>query len=52
MSKTKVVFEDAGRNKVIFGTTKDLGDFLEVVTDYGDILTINKKFIVFMREVG
>ena len=47
--KKKIVFEDAGENKVAFGTVKDCGDFLEVVGDKGTI-TINKKFIVFIKD--
>ena len=47
--KKKVVFEDAGENKVAFGEIKDCGDFLEVKSKKG-IIIINKKYIVFIRD--
>ena len=46
----KVVFEDAGENKVAYGTVKDLGDFLEVTNAKGNIITVNKRFIVFIKD--
>ena len=47
--KSKVVYEDAGRTKVAFGYTEDLGDFLKVIDDNRSI-TINKRFIVSIKE--
>ena len=46
----KIVFEDAGENKVAYGTVKDLGDFLEVTNSKGCTITVNKRFIVFIKE--
>ena len=48
----KVVFKEVdtpNRSKALFGTVRDLGDFLEVNTKKG-IFTINKQYIVFIKE--
>ena len=50
--KKKVVFEDAGENKVAVGGTKDFGDFLEVTNDNGDTIVINKRYIVFIKDIN
>jgi hypothetical protein len=47
--KTKIVYEDAGTNKVAFGYTEDLGDFIRV-TDSNRSITINKRYIVSIKE--
>jgi len=47
--RKKVVFEDAGENKVAFGGVKDCGDFLEVKSEKG-IIIINKKYVVFIKD--
>lgn len=48
--KKKVVFEDAGENKVAYGIVKDGGDFVEVTNDKGSTITINKRHIVFIKD--
>ena len=50
----KVVFNEAGANKskAVFGTLVDNGDFVELTTTTGEIFTINKKSIVFIKEGG
>lgn len=48
----KVVFKEADeeRSKAIFGYVTDKDDFIEVVTTKGATFTINKKYIVFIKE--
>ncbi len=46
----KVVFEDAGINKIAYGTVEDLGDFLEIKDEVRGTITINKRFVVFIKE--
>ena len=45
----KIVYEDAGINKVAFGETEDIGDFIKV-TGNNRSITINKRFIVSIKE--
>ncbi len=47
--KSKVVFQDAGKNKVAFGILEDLGDFIKV-TENSKSITINKRFVVSIKE--
>ena len=47
--KSKIVYEDAGTNKVAFGYTEELGDFIKVIDDNRSI-TINKRYIVSIKE--
>jgi len=47
--KVKIVYEDAGINKVAFGYSEDLGDFIRVTEDDKHI-TINKRFIVTIKD--
>lgn len=48
----KVVFKEADEKnaKALFGYVTDKGDFLEVVTTKGATFTINKDYIVFIKE--
>ena len=49
----KVVFREADapeHSKALFGTVKDMGDVLEVTTTKGYVFSINKKYIVFIKE--
>ena len=46
----KVVFEDAGVNKIAYGTVEDLGDFLVVKDKVRGTITVNKRFVVFIKE--
>lgn len=46
----KVVFEDAGENKIAYGTVKDIGDFFEIKDEVRGTITVNKRFIVFIKE--
>jgi len=46
----KVVFEDAGENKVAYGTVEDLGDFLQIKDVAKGIITVNKRYVVFIKE--
>ena len=49
----KVVFNEAdNKSKAVFGTLVDKGEFVEVTTSRGDIFTINKNSIVFIKEGG
>ena len=51
----KVVFREADdleRPKVVWGTVKDLGDFIEVITKENNKFTINKRYLVFIKERG
>lgn len=50
MSCMKVVFEDAGENKVIRGIVTFENDFVKVIDSSGKTILINKKNIVFIRE--
>ena len=54
MEKSKVVFKENNieRSKVVWGQTKDQGDFLEVTTDDGTKFTINKRHIVYIKQGG
>jgi len=47
--KVKIVYEDAGINKVAFGYAEDLGGFIRVSVDNKN-LTINKRFIVSIKD--
>ena len=46
----KVVFEDAGENKVVRGTVTFEEDFVRVINEQKKTILINKKNIVFIRE--
>ena len=48
MKEKKIVFEDAGENKVAYGIVEDDGDFLKVTNGEGKSIVINKKHIVFI----
>lgn len=49
--RSKVVFLDDGKNKVVFGGMSFENGFVKVVTDDDNTLYINKDHIVFMKEV-
>jgi hypothetical protein len=53
-SKCKIVFKEDNieRPKVLWGSYKDLGDFIEVLTTDGNKFTVNKKAIIFIKEGG
>lgn len=54
MNKYKIVFKDAGFEKVIFGYPDfkvDDPTLLRVETDRGNTVYINKESIVFMKEI-
>jgi hypothetical protein len=48
----KVCFREAETEqaKVLFGVVTDKGDFIEVKTTKGSIFTINKRYLVFIKE--
>lgn len=48
--KQKVVFKDAGKEKIVIGEIYDEDPFIKVVCHDGTILRINKNVIVFMKE--
>ena len=51
MACKKVVFEDAGENKVVRGEVDFTDvDFIKVVEDNGKEVIINKKYVVWIRE--
>lgn len=50
-NKTKVVFKDGDRNKVVIGQASFQNGFVKVLCDSGTTLLINKEHIVFMKEV-
>ena len=52
MRKTKVVYEDDGRDKAIVGIATTEDNFVKVIDDYGNIFHIRKDRIVFMKEGG
>jgi len=50
MVRMKVVFEDAGENKVIRGEVTFEGELIKVIDDNNKTSFINKRNIVFIRE--
>ena len=52
MKKTKIVYEDDGRDKAIVGIATAEDDFVKLIDDYGNIFHIRKDRIVFMKEGG
>jgi hypothetical protein len=46
----KVVFDDAGRNKVAYGYVSFEDDFIKVTDSDGRSILINKEHIVFIRD--
>ena len=51
MCKKKVVFKDAGVNKVFKGYIKKDGIFYIVTDDRGKTITINQENIVFIKDL-
>jgi len=47
----KVVFEDAGITKIIYGTVSFEDGFVKVVDKYNKTMYINKNAITFINEV-
>ena len=50
MRKTKVVYEDNGRDKAVVGIATTEDDFIKLIDDFGNIFHIKKERIVFMKE--
>lgn len=50
MKKTKIVFKDGSRNKAVVGVASLQQDFVKICCDDGNVLYINKRHIVFMKE--
>ena len=46
----KVVFEDAGVNKIAYGIVEEKDDFLVVKDKVRGTITVNKRFVVFIKE--
>ena len=53
MKRYKIVFNDQGTEKVVFGDTDPDTDnsLLKVFSDNGNLIYINRESIVFMREL-
>jgi len=51
MSKYKVVFNDGGIQKLLFGTIEIQKFMVKVETDQGNTVFVNKDNIVFMKEI-
>jgi len=51
MKKMKIVFKDEDKNKVAVGLASFEDDFVKIHCDDGNTLYVNKKHIVFMKEV-
>jgi len=47
----KIVFTDAGNDKVVYGYVSFENDLIKVVTEDNHTLFINKDKITFMKEV-
>ena len=51
--ETKIVFKDGTSTKVVRGIILDeAGDLIKIKSTQGNILTINKQYIIFMRTGG
>lgn len=48
--KKKVVFRDAGRDKVAIGHVSFLNGFVKVTDDSGSSIIINKEAVVFIKD--
>lgn len=50
----KVCFREAETDqaKAVFGTVTDQGDFIKVKTTKGSTFTINKRYVVFIKDGG
>ena len=48
--KRKVVFRDAGRDKVAIGYTTFENGFVKVTDDSGSSILINKENVVFIKD--
>ena len=49
--KKKVVFRDAGRDKVAIGYVTDKEIFIEVINDSGSSILINKHNVVLIKDL-
>lgn len=50
MRKTKIVFEDSGKNKIAVGRASFENGFVKLECEDGNTLYINKNHIGFMKE--
>ena len=50
VNKKKVVFRDAGKEKVAVGYVSFENGFIKVTNDSGSSILINKEFIVFIKD--
>jgi len=50
MKKTKLVYEDAGRDKAIVGIVTDDGNFLKLIDDYGNVIRVRKDRVVLRKD--
>lgn len=52
MKKSKIVYEDDGKDKAVVGLASFEGDFVKIIDSDGNIIHIRKDRIVFMKEGG
>lgn len=50
LKKKKVLFRDAGRDKIAFGYVTFEEGFVKVTDDTGSSIFINKENVVFIRD--
>jgi len=51
MVRYKIVFKDGETNKTIYGEIVFEDALVKVISDYGNIVYVNKANIVFMKEL-
>ncbi len=53
MGKTKLVYEDSGKTKLLWGMIVGEDDlFISFRTEDGNCFRINKTNIIFIKEIG
>ena len=50
VKKKKVVFRDAGRDKVAIGIVTFENGFVKITNDTGSSILINKEHIIFIKD--
>ena len=50
MKKTKIVYEDAGKDKAVVGIATFDKDFVKIIDDFGNTIHIRRDRIVLIKE--
>ena len=50
MRKTKIVYEDDGKDKAIVGIATFEDNFVKIIDDFGNTIHIRRDRIVYMKE--